>query len=225
MEGSDTMVLRVRVWSEGTAPRSVYPEDIRGAVAAFLKEDDNIEVTTGTFIDDEQGVSEADIANVDVLVWWGHLLHRNVFDVTVERIVRHVRERGMGFVALHSAHMSKPFTTLIGSSGTIGGWKHDAGPEEIAVLEPRHPVAEGVSNMTLGEEEMYDEPFDIGTPETVVFHSTFPEGHQIRSGLAYTIGAGRVFYFRPGHEENPTFYLPEIQRVVKNAVYWTAKQV
>jgi len=219
------MVVRVRVWSEGTAPRSVYPEDIRGAVAAFLSQDPQVQTTMGTFIDDDQGVSEADLANTDVLVWWGHLLHRQVQDATVERIVRHVRERGMGFVALHSAHMSRPFTTLIGTSGTIGGWKHDAGPEEIEIREPKHPVAEGVHNMTIGAEEMYDEPFDIGTPEAVVFHSSFPNGHQIRSGLAYTIGAGRVFYFRPGHEENPTYRLPEIQRVVKNAVYWTAKQV
>lgn len=219
-----TTPIRVLVWSEGTAPKFAYPHDINDAVATALKADPALAVRTATFTDDAQGLAEASLAETDVLIWWGHLLHRNVKDAHVARIVRHVRERGMGFVPLHSAHMSKPFTQLIGDTGAIGGWEHDAGPEEIAVLLPDHPVARGVTDMTLEDEEMYDEPFAIGTPEAVVFHSTFPHGKQIRSGLAYTVGNGRIFYFRPGHEENPTFYRPDIQRVIRNAVYWVAKR-
>jgi trehalose utilization protein len=214
--------LRVLVWSEGTAPKAAYPHDINDAVATALKSDFNLAVRTATFTDAEQGLSEESLANTDVLIWWGHLLHRNVQDVNVERVMKHVRERGMGLVPLHSAHMSKPFTQLIGAAGYIGGWKHDAGPEEIKVVTPDHPVAKGVSDLVLEDEEMYDEPFEIGTPDTVVFHSTFPDGKQIRSGLAYQIGKGRIFYFRPGHEENPTFYRPDVQHIIRNAVYWTA---
>lgn len=216
--------LRVLVWSEGTAPKAAYPHDINDAVATALKADPNLEVRTATFTDEQQGLSEESLSNTDVLIWWGHLLHRNVQDSNVERVMKHVRERGMGLVPLHSAHMSKPFTRLIEATGYIGGWEHDAGPEEIKVVAPDHPVAKGVSDMVLDDEEMYDEPFEIGTPDTVVFHSTFPNGKQIRSGLAYQIGKGRVFYFRPGHEENPTFYRPDIQRVIHNAVYWTANK-
>jgi trehalose utilization protein len=216
--------IRVLVWSEGTAPKFAYPHDINDAVATALKADPNLDVRTATFTDDEQGLSEANLANTDVLVWWGHLLHRNVKDENVDRVMRHVTERGMGLVPLHSSHMSKPFTRLVGASGQIGGWEHDAGPEEIKVLLPDHPVAKGVSNMVLEDEEMYDEPFDIGTPNAVVFHSTFPNGKEIRSGLAYEIGRGRVFYFRPGHEENPTFYRPDVQRVIHNAVYWVTRR-
>jgi trehalose utilization protein len=214
--------LRVLVWSEGTAPKAAYPHDINDAVATALKADPNLEVRTATFTDAQQGLSEEVLANTDVLVWWGHLLHRNVQDANVDRVMKHVQEQGMGFVPLHSSHMSKPFTRLVGASGMIGGWEHNAGPEDIKVVAPEHPVAKGVSDMVLDDEEMYDEPFDIGTPDTVVFHSTFPNGKQIRSGLAYQIGKGRVFYFRPGHEENPTFYRPDIQRIIHNAVYWTA---
>ncbi len=216
--------LRVLVWSEGTAPKAAYPHDINDAVATALKADFDLDVRTATFTDTEQGLSEASLAGADVLIWWGHLLHRNVQDVNVERVMRHVRERGMGFLALHSAHMSKPFTQLVGATGFIGGWEHDAGPEEIKVVAPEHPVARGVSDLVLEDEEMYDEPFEIGTPDTVVFHSTFPNGKQIRSGLAYAIGKGRVFYFRPGHEENPTFYRPDVQRIIHNAVKWAGKK-
>src|SRR4051794_24561274 len=216
--------LRVLVWSEGTAPKAAYPHDINDAVANALKADFDLEVRTATFTDAEQGLGEESLANTDVLIWWGHLLHRNVQDANVERVLTHVRERGMGFLPLHSAHMSKPFTRLVGASGMIGGWEHAAGPEEIKVMAPDHPVAKGVSDLVLEDEEMYDEPFDIGTPDTVVFHSPFPNGKQIRSGLAYQIGNGRVFYFRPGHEENPTFYRPDVQRIIRNAVYWVAKK-
>jgi trehalose utilization protein len=216
--------LRVLVWSEGTAPKAAYPHDINDAVATALKADFNLDVRTATFTDAAQGLSEESLASTDVLIWWGHLLHRNVQDVNVERVMRHVRERGMGLVPLHSAHMSKPFTQLIGAPGFIGGWEHDAGPENLKVVAPDHPVAKGVSDFVIEDEEMYDEPFEIGTPDTVVFHSTFPNGKQIRSGLAYQIGKGRIFYFRPGHEENPTFYRPDVQRIIRNAVYWTANQ-
>jgi trehalose utilization protein len=214
--------LRVLVWSEGTAPKAAYPHDINDAVATALKADFNLNVRTATFTDAAQGLSEESLTSTDVLIWWGHLLHRNVQDVNVERVMRHVRERGMGLVPLHSAHMSKPFTQLIGAPGFIGGWEHDAGPENLKVVAPDHPVAKGVSDFVIEDEEMYDEPFEIGTPDTVVFHSTFPNGKQIRSGLAYQIGKGRIFYFRPGHEENPTFYRPDVQRIIRNAVYWTA---
>jgi trehalose utilization protein len=220
---TDSMI-RVLVWSEGTAPKFAYPHDISDAVANALRADPSLVVRTATFTDDEQGLSEASLADTDVLVWWGHLLHRNVRDQNVERVMRHVRERGMGFVPLHSSHMSKPFTQLIGDTGFIGGWEHDAGPEEIRVLLPDHPVAKGVSDMVLEDEEMYDEPFEVGSPDAVVFHSTFPNGKQIRSGLAYEAGNGRIFYFRPGHEENPTFYRPDVQRVIHNAVYWVARR-
>jgi trehalose utilization protein len=216
--------LRVLVWSEGTAPKAAYPHDINDAVATALKSDFNLDVRTATFTDAEQGLGEESLANTDVLIWWGHLLHRNVQDVNVERVMKHVRERGMGFVPLHSSHMSKPFTQLIGATGYIGGWEHDAGPEEIKVVAPDHPVAKGVSDLVIEDEEMYDEPFEIGTPDTVVFHSTFPNGKQIRSGLAYQVGKGRSFYFRPGPEVNPTFYRPDVQRIIRNAVYWVANQ-
>jgi trehalose utilization protein len=31
-----------------------------------------------------------------------------------------------------------------------------------------------------------------------------------------------VFYFRPGHEAFPTYFHPEIRRVIVNAVRWAA---
>lgn len=214
--------IRVLAWSEHTAPKAIFPDDINGAVAAGLREDPQLEVDTAELVDPDDGVSDAVLAHTDVLVWWGHLLHRRVSDAAVARIVARVRDGGMGFVALHSAHMSKPFTTLIGDDGRLGGVALDGGKETITVTAPDHPVAAGVSDFVIPKEESYDEEFGCGHPDTVVFHSAFENGQQFRSGVAYTIGAGRVFYFRPGHEEYDTLFLPAVKQVIRNAVHWTA---
>lgn len=214
--------IRVLAWSEHTAPRQFYPHDINGVVADALAQDPAFEVTQAEYVDPGQGVPDDVLARTDVLTWWGHLLHRQVKDETVERIVSHVRDRGMGFLALHSSHMSKPFTALIGDDGRLGGVKNDAGPETVTVKAPDHPIAKGITDFEIPEEEMYDEEFGCGTPETVVFHSSFPGGHEFRSGVTYTIGRGRVFYFRPGHEENPTYYRDDVRQILRNAARWAA---
>lgn len=219
---SEQQPIRVLAWSEHTAPKAVFPDDINGAVAAELRGDPQLWVDTAELIDPDDGLSEQTLANTDVLVWWGHLLHRRVSDEAVARIVARVRDDGMGFVALHSAHMSKPFTTLIGDDGRLGGVALDGGREHITVTAPDHPIAEGITDFVIPKEESYDEEFGLGHPETVVFHSTFDNGHQFRSGVAYTIGAGRVFYFRPGHEEYDTLFNPQVQKVIHNAVHWTS---
>ena len=41
-----------------------------------------------------------------------------------------------------------------------------------------------------------------------------------RSGCCFTRGAGRIFYFSPGHETYPIYHQPEVQRVLANAVRW-----
>ncbi|MEM8665326.1 MAG: ThuA domain-containing protein, partial [Pseudomonadota bacterium] len=43
-----------------------------------------------------------------------------------------------------------------------------------------------------------------------------------RSGLTWKRGAGRVFYFRPGHETYPIYHNRTIGRVLRNAVRWAS---
>lgn len=55
-----------------------------------------------------------------------------------------------------------------------------------------------------------------------MFISWFSGGEVFRSGACYTRGAGKIFYFRPGHETMPTYYHPGVQRVIANGVRWAA---
>jgi trehalose utilization protein len=71
-------------------------------------------------------------------------------------------------------------------------------------------------------EEMYGEPFAIPTPDEVIFLGWFAGGEVFRSGVTYRRGAGKIFYFQPGHEEYPIFHDDIIQTIIKNAVRFVA---
>lgn len=48
----------------------------------------------------------------------------------------------------------------------------------------------------------------------------FAGGEVFRSGVTYRRGAGRIFYFQPGHEEYPTFRNKNVLKIIRNAVHW-----
>lgn len=242
--------INVVVWDENPshAPEDMYPENIRGAVAAGLRAHDGEELSVKVAHLDEadQGLPESLLAETDVLLWWGHVRHGEVTDELAERVKARVQDAGMGFIGLHSAHYSKTLQKILGCTGHLkGGWREDDQAEEIHVCAPHHPIAHGVHDFTLAQEEMYGAPFDVPPPEVVVFQSYFPAGGEyFPSGLVWTVGRGidpafesgpgggkgqgegigRVFYFRAGHESVPTFHNPDVQHVLRNAVRWCAKR-
>ena len=71
---------------------------------------------------------------------------------------------------------------------------------------------------------MYGEPFGIPTPDEQIFISWFEGGEVFRSGATWKRGAGKIFYFRPGHESYPTYHDANVKLVLKNAVRWAAPE-
>jgi trehalose utilization protein len=217
--------IRVTVWNEYRHEKenekiaAIYPQGIHGSIAAYLGEDNEFEVRTATLDEPEHGLTEEVLNDTDVLIWWGHCAHGEVSDEIVERVHKKVL-CGMGFIALHSAHYSKPFKKLMGTSCSLK-WREVGERERLWVIEPGHPIAEGINQyIELEHEEMYGERFDIPEPDTLVFIGWFQGGEVFRSGCCYHRGYGKVFYFQPGHETYPTYHKPEIIKVIKNAVKW-----
>jgi len=68
---------------------------------------------------------------------------------------------------------------------------------------------------------MYGEPFDVPTPDSVVFTSWFEGGEVFRSGCCWQRG-GEDILLRPGHETHPIYHDDDIQRVLANAAEWAA---
>ncbi|MGN0165337.1 MAG: ThuA domain-containing protein [Lachnospiraceae bacterium] len=219
-------MLRITVWNEYKheieyeSIGKIYPEGIHGCIAAFLKEKQDFEVRTAIFDEEEHGLTEEVLQNTDVLVFWSHALQNEFSDEVAERVKRHVLG-GMGLVALHSAHFSKIMKKLLGTTMTLK-WKHGES-EKLWCVFPSHPIAAGVPEMIeIPQEEMYGEYFDIPRPDDVIFAGWFSGGQVFRSGCTFTRGRGKIFYFQPGHEEYPVYYMPEIQQIIENGIRFCA---
>lgn len=218
--------LRVTVWNEfrheqeSELIRAVYPDGIHNAIAAPLR-DAGFAVRTATLDEPDHGLGGEVLANTDVLVWWGHKVHELVSDAIAEQVVQRVWA-GMGLIVLHSGHFSKPFKRLMGTGCDLK-WREAGERERIWIVEPGHPIAQGLpEQIVIEHEEMYGEHFDIPAPDTLVMVSWFQGGEVFRSGCCYHRGQGKIFYFRPGHESFPTYAHPHVQQVIANAVRWAA---
>jgi trehalose utilization protein len=204
-----------------TEVANIYPEGIHATIAAALRKEEQIEVRTATLDEPEHGLTEDVLQSTDVLIWWGHAAHGEVADVIVNRVQQRVLG-GMGLIVLHSGHLSKIFTRLMGTSCDLK-WREENDHERLWVVAPGHPIVEGIEQyIELEHEEMYGEYFDIPQPDTLILVSWFSGGEIFRSGCCYTRGQGKIFYFRPGHETFPTYHHTQVQRVIANAVRWAA---
>lgn len=217
-------MIKVTVWNEFLHEREldeikkVYPNGIHEVIKSFLQEQEDIEVKTVTLNMPNQGLTRELLDDTDVLIWWSHALQEEVTDENARLVAEYV-QRGMGFIGLHSAHMCKPLRFLLGTTMTLS-WK-DNDSEKIYVTSPSHPIAKGIPmSFELPHEEMYGEYFDIPKPDDVIFTGWFKGGCVFRSGVTFTRGNGKIFYFQPGHEEFPIYYDKTIQQIITNAVRW-----
>lgn len=219
--------VRVTVWGENRHEQlepevaARYPDGMHGAVAAGLREHlgEAAEIRTATLDEPEHGLTEEVLRSTDVLTWWGHAAHEEVDDAVVERVHRHVLE-GMGLIVLHSGHWSKIFMKLMGTSCTLR-WRTEHDRELLWTVDPTHPIARGVPHpMIIEEDEMYGEHFDVPAPDELIFLSSFSGGEVFRSGMTYRRGYGRIFYFRPGDQDYPTYFHPGVRRIIANAAEW-----
>jgi trehalose utilization protein len=229
MNLSNKSPLRVTVWHEfrheirHEAIRKIYPDGMHNVMASAISEHlgDQVKVTTAVLDAPNHGLSDELLANTDVMTWWGHMSHDDVRDEIAAKVHKRVLE-GMGIVFLHSAHYSKPFQKLMGTGCGLK-WRESGELERLWIVDPAHEIADGLpDHFDIPHEEMYGEHFDIPTPDELVMISWFEGGNVFRSCCTWTRGKGKVIYFRPGHESFPTYYHPEVRRVLANAVKWAA---
>ena len=219
--------INVTVWNEfrhektDPACKAIYPDGIHATIKAFLDVNEDMNVRLAALDDPDQGLPDEVLENTDVLIWWGHLAHGEVSDELVSKIRQRVYLGKMGFIALHSAHKSKPFCSIVGTTGTLS-WGREQ-KEIVWTLLPSHEIAAGIpDHFILPEEELYSEPFYIPQPDELIFCGWFEDGHVMRAGATFLAGAGKVFYFQPGHETCGAYHDANIQRIITNAVRWAS---
>jgi len=222
------MPIRTVVWGENVhekedaTVRGIYPKGMHATIADALNTDADIKATTATLDQPEHGLTEARLAETDVLTWWGHAAHDKVDNAIVDRVAQRVWE-GMGLVVLHCGHLSKIFKKLMGTSCMLR-WREAAEKERVWIVNPSHPIVAGFTEeyFELPNVEMYGEFFDIPTPDELFTISWFEGGEVFRSGCTWRRGKGKVVYFSPGHETFPTYHDKNVLKVIENAIRWAA---
>ena len=219
--------INVVIWNEfrhekkSERVKAIYPNGLHATIKSFLDTNEDMSVTLAALDDEYQGLPDELLEKTDVLVWWGHIAHGEVNDELVAKIQKRVYEGKMGFIALHSAHHSKPFKAIVGTNGNLS-WGRDQ-KEIMWNLMPQHPIAQGIpDHFLIEEEELYCEPFYIPQPDALVFGGWYEDGYIFRSGACFLRGAGKVFYFQPGHESCKSFYNPYVRQIITNGIRWAA---
>jgi trehalose utilization protein len=103
---------------------------------------------------------------------------------------------------------------------------NDAGkPSHIHTLLPKHPIAAGIPGaFDIPRTEIYSGSFHVPRPDATIFGEDWDGGESFTSGCAWSVGKGKVFYFRPGHETYPIFKQEYPLKIVENAVRWAASK-
>jgi trehalose utilization protein len=218
------MTIRVTIWNEGIHEKTndvvkkIYPNGMHNRIKDGIAAHD-LQIRTATLEEPEHGLTDEVLKSTDVLIWWGHMAHAKVDDAIVDKVQRRVWE-GMGIIILHSGHFSKIFRKLMGTPCALK-WREAGEMERLWVINRNHPITAGLPEyFEIPNEEMYGEPFSIPEPMETLMISHFEGGEVFRSGVTYQRGAGKVFYFRPGHEAYPTFHNDTVLKVIGNAVRW-----
>lgn len=223
------MPLRVTVWHEFRHEKrhpevaAIYPNGMHEAIAGFLRQRDDLIISTATLDEPEAGLTADRVNSTDVFVWWGHGYHNEVSDEVVDRVFKRIVSEGAGLVALHSGHFSKIFRKLMGTGCDLKWRVNPPQRETMWVTRPGHPIISHIDDhLVLEPEEMYGEFFDIPEPECTFLISSFSGGEVCRSGCTWTRGMGKIAYLRPGHESYPTYHNPMVLQMIENAARWAA---
>ena len=142
-----TVVCEHNASMDSEEGKKAYPEGMGACIAGFLKQA-GYETTLVTL--NEKGAEELTdeiIASTDVMFWWGHWHHLAVADEVIAKVADRAL-RGMGMVFLHSAHDSKMFKKLLGTSCSLK-WREDAEQERLWCVDPRIPSRKGWGNSSI----------------------------------------------------------------------------
>lgn len=138
----DPAPVRVLVWDEQQpAQKQAYPDFLGNAIAESLGREPGLVVRSSRLDDPGQGL--ADLDRTDVLIWWGHVRHREITPATGRAIVDRIKAGKLALVALHSAHWSTPFVEAMAERARIDAAAQLAKPEargkfdKIEEIEPK----------------------------------------------------------------------------------------
>ena len=170
--------------------------------------------------------------NWDVLVCYD--MYQPISEEIKANYLARLKE-GKGLVVLHHAIASyqkwPEYAKIIGAryyleKTTVNGvekarslWQHDV-QIPVQIADPQHPVTAGVKDFTIHDETY--KLFDVAEDVHALLTTDEPLSNKV-IGWAKEYSGARVVYIQLGHDhfayENPNY-----QRLVKQAINWTARR-
>jgi len=140
--------IRVVVWDEQQpAQKQAYDDFLGNEIAGYLKKQEGLSVSTRTHNDPHHGISDDILAECDVLIWWGHVRHREIKPEEGQRIVERIKQGKLSLLALHSAHWSTPFIEAMNeraiADALAGLSPEDRKSAKIEAIRPEKYAAPG----------------------------------------------------------------------------------
>ena len=217
--------IRVTVWNEFLHEtmfqeiRDIYPKGIHGCIADFLKEAGFEDIKTATLEEPQHGLTD-EVLEHRCAYMVGHMAHDRVEDSVVDKVHRRVLD-GMGLIVLHSGHASKIMRKLCGTDSQLLRWR-EAGEKEILwVVDPSHPIVEGLPDrIEIEHEEMYGETFIIPNPDELIFISWFEGERCLDPALHTNVDVARCSISAQGTNPSPHSSTNIYKKVIINAVKW-----
>lgn len=188
----------------------------------------------GFEVDETQDPSllERDLTGYDLIVigWTQYTTTEDLSDTAERRLHEAVRS-GTGLAGWHGMaaafRSSLQFSLLTGASFL----DHPGGegvpvPYTIEIIDPDHPITEGVGNIEIASEQyyMHVDP-SVHVLATTTFggeHWPWADGVVMPAVFTHQWGEGRIFYASPGHLP-AELQIPAVERLVGQGLRWAAR--
>jgi type 1 glutamine amidotransferase len=164
---------------------------------------------------DPNDLNTANLAKYDALMIYAN--HTNITPDQEKALLDFVAG-GKGFLPIHSASFcfqnSPAYIELVGAQFQ----RHGTGEFTAEIVKPDHPVMAGITPFQAWDETYVHTKHN--PDRTVLMERVDAAGREPWTWVR-THGKGRVFYTASGHDER-VWGNPMFQRLIRNAVVWTA---
>jgi len=144
-------------------------------------------------------------------------------DEQVEKIFDNVRNRGMGWLAVHCTLFSgrKDVEDFIGIEPIL---HQEIQPVIVRELNPDHPITRGIDTFFFNLDEQFDAVIKDPASTTVLFRTlAVHDKRDALGGWCLEREKGRIVGLLPGHYQW-TYRVPEYQMIVWRAAHWAMKR-
>jgi trehalose utilization protein len=133
--------VNVVIWDERQpSQKQAYDNFLGNRIADHLRSEAGFSVKSVGIDDPEQGLSSDVLESAQVLVWWGHVRHKDIAPEVGKKIVERIKAGTLGLIALHSAHWSTPFVEAMYERTRLDALKAwGAGGEKVEIAEVPPP--------------------------------------------------------------------------------------